>query len=157
MKDNDVTIIAIVSLALALGFFAFLAYLRKEEPITTIQTAQAKVAQTPQTVYVPQENKIVATEEIRPTRPHLINHYLRNANQWYEIRLPTDAVVWQLKARGNYDILYSFEPSHSTYITLVRGSVLNENTAPNMSIRSIYVMCETAEVTVELEVWRNHG
>ena len=156
MKDNDVTIIAIVSLALALGFFAFLAYLRKEEPITTVQ---AQVAQTPKTVYVPQNNsqEIVATEEIRPTRPHLINHYLRNANQWYEIRLPTDAVVWQLKARGNHDLLYSFEPSHSTYITLVRGSVLNENTAPNMSIRSIYVMCETAEVTAELEVWRNHG
>ena len=154
MKDNDVALIAIVGIAITLGFFGFLAYLllKKEEPITTAQTQASQ----PQIIY-PQENKIVATEEIRPTRPHIMNHYLANANQWYEVRLPTDAITWQFKARGNYDLSYSFEPSHSTYMTLTRGSVLTENTAPNMSIRAIYVMSETAGVTAELEVWRNHG
>ncbi len=155
MKDSDVTIIAIVSLALTLGLFAFLAYLKKvTEPITT--TPITPIIETTQPIYVRQA-EVVETEEIRPTKPHIMNHHLANANAWYEIKLPVDAVTWQFKARGTYDLFYSFEPSHSTYMTLTRGSVLTENTAPNMSIRAIYVMCETAGVTAELEVWRNHG
>lgn len=97
------------------------------------------------------------TEETRPTRPHIINHSLTNANQWYEIRLPKDVITWQLKARGDYEIFYSFEPSHVTYMTLPSGSVLTENTAPNKSIRSVYVSCATAGVVVEIEMWENMG
>jgi len=152
MKEDNISIVAIVGLAMTLGFLGFLIYLlRKDpEPITYI------VQGTPtEPVYVKQSG-VVETEEVRPTKPHIVNHYLSSANQWYEIQLPIDTVTWQLKTRGNYDLLYSFEPTHSTYMTLVRGSVLTENTAPNMSIKSIYVMCETAGIDVELELWRNH-
>ena len=100
---------------------------------------------------------VTKTEETRPTRPHIINHILNTANTWYEIRLPKDVVTWQLKARGDYELFYSFEPSHNTYMTLPSGSVLTENTAPNKSIRSVYVSCATANVVVEIEMWENLG
>lgn len=159
MKDNDVIILGIVALGMIFGFFGFLAYLKKvTEPTTAtpIIETTTPITEPTQPIYVHQAG-VVETEEVRSTRPHMINHSLNEANKWYEIKLPVDAVTWQLKTRGNYDLSYSFEPSHSTYITLTRGSVLTENTAPNMSIGAIYVMCETAGVIAELEVWRNHG
>ena len=97
---------------------------------------------------------ILKTEETRPTTAHIINHHLNNANQWYEIKLPRDAITWQLKARGNYELLYSFSPTHQTYMTLVIGQTISSDTSPNAELNAIYVMCETAGVIAELEVWR---
>ena len=94
------------------------------------------------------------TEETRPTTASIINHHLNNANQWYEIKIPQDVVTWQIKARGNYELLYSYSPTHQNYMTLVGGNVLSADTAPNTDINAVYVMCETARVIVELEIWR---
>ena len=100
---------------------------------------------------------VTKTEEVRPTKPHIINHILIEADKWYEIKLPEDVVTWQMMARGDYDLEYSFEPSQSTTMVLPSGSILNENTAPNMSIKSIYVRSETANSQVDIEMWRNLG
>ena len=102
-----------------------------------------------------QVEHIVKTDEKRPTRPHIINHKLTNADQIYEIRLPVKGVkAWSLSLRENQDLLYSFEPSFSTYVTLKKGATLNEDTAPKGLDRpAIYVKCSTADVTVELELW----
>ncbi len=97
---------------------------------------------------------VVKTEETRPTTASIINHHLNNANQWCEIKIPQDVVTWQIKARGNYELLYSYSPTHQTYMTLVVGNVLSADTAPNTDINAVYVMCETAGVIVELEIWR---
>jgi len=97
--------------------------------------------------------EVIKTEEIRPTTAHIINHHLNNANEWYEIKLPRDAVTWQLKARGNYELLYSYSPTHQTYMTLTIGDVLSADTSPNKDINAVYVMCETTGVIAELEVW----
>ena len=96
----------------------------------------------------------VRTEEKRPRKPHIINHRLTIANRWYEIKLPVEGLkVWKLKCRTSNDILYSFESSASTYSTLSAGETLSEDTAPEGS-HAIYVRCATANVTVELELWR---
>ena len=100
---------------------------------------------------------VTKTEEVRPTRPHIINHILTDADTWYEIKLPEDVVTWQMRARGDYDLEYSFESSQATTMVLPSGSVLNENTSPNMSIRAIYVRSGTAASQVDLEMWRNLG
>jgi len=107
-----------------------------------------------QIVIPPQPDIVVKTEEVRPTTAHIINHNLNTANTWYEIKLPRDAITWQLKARGNYELLYSYSPTHQTYMTLVRGQTISSDTAPNEEINAIYVMCETSNVVAELEVWR---
>jgi len=93
------------------------------------------------------------TEEVRPRLPHIINHYLKNANEWYEIKFPKNVKAWSLRCRENYDINYCFEPSASTYMTLNRGDVLTEDTAPE-GINAIYVRCGTEGVTVEVELWK---
>ena len=98
--------------------------------------------------------EVVKTEEVRPAKPHIINHHLNNANQWSEIKIPRDVVTWQIKARGNHELLYSYSPTHQTYMTLVVGNVLSADTAPNTDIDAVYVMCETAGVIAELEIWR---
>ena len=157
MADKDNTsMIAIISLALTICFLAYLIYLSKREqiPISTVQTA--KTNQPPQRVYVPQpfSQGIVATEETRPTTAHMINHNLHNANQWYEIKFPRDAIAWQLRARGNHELAYSFSPTHQTYTTLSAGNVLNEDTSPNTDINAIYVMSTEGGIVCELEVWR---
>ncbi len=148
---------------ITLGFFAFMAiigigllYLLKKEPepvvATTVQTPQP-----PQIVYIPQPNsqRVVATEEVRPTTSHIINHNLHNANQWYEIKFPRDAITWQIRARGKYDLLYSHSPAHQTYFTLTSQNVLTSDTSPDADINAIFIMCETSEAVVELEIWRN--
>jgi len=99
------------------------------------------------------ESCVTKTEETRPTVPYIINHILNEANVWYEIKFPKNVVTWQMRARGNYDIYYSFEPSHVTNMVLPSGSVLNENTAPNMSINAIYVMSETSNSQADIEMW----
>jgi len=38
-------------------------------------------------------------------------------------------------------------------MVLPSGSVLNENTAPNMSINAIYVMSETSNSQADIEMW----
>jgi len=149
MKEEDMAMV-IIGLGFfgLLGFLAFL-YFRREYPYFTYPAPKTEIRPTPII------EKPLPTEEVRPTVPHIINYVLTQANKWYEIKLPKDIVTWQMKARGNYDLYYSYEPSHSTYMTLTSGSVLSEDTAPNMSIQAIYVMSKTAGAVVELEVWKN--
>lgn len=100
--------------------------------------------------------QVIKTEEKRPRHPHIINHKLTTADKWYEIKLPAEGVkTWSLGLRENQDLKYSFEPSHSTYVTLKKGATLSEDTAPN-DIHAIYVTCATAAVTVELELWSEY-
>ena len=97
---------------------------------------------------------VVKTEEVRPTKSHIVNHNLTTANQIYEIKIPKEGLRgWSLKCRSKVDIHYSFEPSFSTYMTLGSAETVNQDTAPNASIYSIYVRCATANVVVELELW----
>jgi len=103
---------------------------------------------------IPKPEVIVKTTEYAPTTSHQVNFHLNNANQWYEIKLPRDAITWQLKARGDHDLLYSFSPTHQNYTTLTSGNVLSTDTSPNKEINAVYVMCETARVIVELDIWR---
>ena len=102
-----------------------------------------------------EEPKPVLTEEKAPIYSHIINHNLNEEGHWYEIKLENDIVTWQLKARGNHEILYCFEPSHTTYVSLPAGQTLAEDTVPDRSINAVYVMSETAGIIVELEVWTN--
>jgi len=101
-----------------------------------------------------QPEVIVKTEETRPTTAHQINYHLNNANQWYEIKLPREVITWQLKARGDDELLYSFSPTHQNYTTLTGGNVLSADTSPNKDINAVYVMCETAGAIVELDIWK---
>ena len=95
----------------------------------------------------------VKTEEARPRKPHIINHKLTTSNQWYEIKLPVDGVkAWSLRCRESNDINYKFD-SGSTYMTLASGETLSEDTAPK-DINSIFVRSATADVTLEMELWR---
>ncbi len=96
----------------------------------------------------------IKTEEKRPQHPHIINHSLNNADTWYEIKLPKKGVkAWSLRCRENNDINYCYEPSGSTYKTLSSGGEISEDTAPE-GIHAIYVRCATANVTIEMELWR---
>lgn len=100
------------------------------------------------------EPDVEKTADVVPRIPCIINFTLNAANTWYEIKMPRNMVTWMMKARGaQYDLLYSYEPSHSTYMTLPAGAVLTEDTMPNRSIFSIYVSCATAGVVAEIEVW----
>ena len=105
----------------------------------------------PQNIQTPE---VIKTEEIRPTTASIVNHYLNNANNWYEIKIPRDVITWQIKARGNYELRYSYSPTHQNYMTLTKGDVLSADTSPNKDINAIYVMCEDAGVVAELEIWR---
>jgi len=100
----------------------------------------------------------VKTEEIRPKTPYIVNHNLNTADKWYELKIPVNAVTWQIRCRNDYDILYSYSPTHATYFTLKAGEVLSADTAPKdieqSEYGSIFVMCETAGVVVELEYWQ---
>ena len=94
----------------------------------------------------------IITEEKSPRKPHIINHSLTTANQWYEIKLPVDGLkAWSLRCRGGNDIHYKFD-SGSTYMTLTNGETISENTAPK-DINSIFVRSAIAEVILELELW----
>lgn len=106
-------------------------------------------------IQIPQNQEVVTkTEEKRPRYPHIINYLINEANRWYEIKLPREGVkAWQLRCREDYNINYCFEPSASTYMTLSSGATLSQDTAPE-GIHSIYVRCATANVTIELEVWK---
>jgi len=96
----------------------------------------------------------IKTEETPPTTADIINHHLNNANQWYEIKLPKNILTWQIRARQDVDLRYSYSPTHATYFSLKSGEVLGADTAPNSDIDAVYVMCETAGVVVELEFWK---
>jgi len=96
----------------------------------------------------------IKTEEARPRFPHIINYSIHEADKWYEIMLLKKGIkTWSLSLRENYDINYCFEPSHSTFLTLKKGAVLTEDTAPQ-GVHAIYVKCSTANVTIEVELWR---
>ena len=98
---------------------------------------------------------VIKTEEVRPTKPHIINHNLTEVNKIYEIKIPREGLkAWSLKCRNKVDVQYSFEPSFSTYMTLGSGETVNQDTAPNTSIYAIYVRSFTSNITIELELWR---
>lgn len=101
-----------------------------------------------------QPEVIVKTEETRPTTAHQINYHLNEANKWYQISLGRNLITWQMRARGDYDLLYSYSPTHQNYFTLSSGNVLSSDTSPNDDLNAIWVMCETANVIVELEGWQ---
>ena len=148
-KDGAIIILAGVGMLFGiLGFFAYLLAQGKTQiqgTITYPYMIPAKSAETP----------VIKTEEIRPTRPHIINHTLMQANAWYEIPIPTDISTWSMNARGTYDILYSFEPSHSTYRTLFQGTFLDSDTMPHgVTPTAIYVSSDTAGAVVEMALFR---
>ncbi len=95
----------------------------------------------------------VNVKEIIPTTAHIINHNLHNANQWYEIKLSHKLVTWQLRCRGSHEIKYSYSPTHQTWMTLASNEVLSSDVSPNKTLNAIWVMCETANVIIELETW----
>ena len=101
-----------------------------------------------------QPDVILRTEETRPTKASIINHNLHEANKWYEIKLPKDAITWAITTRGHHEIQYSYSPTHQTYRTLRAGESLEADTAPNAEINAVYVMSEEGNVVAELEVWR---
>ena len=98
---------------------------------------------------------VIKTQEKRPKHPHIVNYSVHEANRWYEIKLPRLGVLaWNLRCREEYNINYCFEPTASTYMTLSSGASLSQDTAPE-GIHSIYIRCATADVTIELELWRD--
>lgn len=98
-------------------------------------------------------NNPIETIEKRSDQSHIINHHLNTAGRWYEIKLEPDIKAWQLKARGEYELLYAFEPTHANYMTLNAGETLFADTVPDRDINAIYVMCDDAGIIVEMEVW----
>lgn len=96
----------------------------------------------------------VNVKEIIPTTAHIINHNLHNANEWYEVKLSHKLVTWQIRARGNHEIKYSYSPTHQTWMSLSAGDVLSSDTSPNADLNAIWVSCETQNVIVELECWQ---
>ncbi len=100
----------------------------------------------------------IKTEEIRPKTPYIINHNLTVANRWYELKIPVNAVTWQIRCRTNNDILYSYSPTHATYFSLKAGEILSADTAPKdieqSEYGSIFVMSEQGNVVAELEYWQ---
>lgn len=153
--DKDSAVIIIVGLGITFGFLGFLAYMmaqqRNQEPVQQVYVPQYVTAPA-QSV---QQNRIVPieTEETRPTKPHIMNHVLNTANTWYEVDIPRDIRTWSMNARGEYDLFYSFEPSHATYRTLFSGMFLDSDTAPN-NINKIYVSSATSGAVVELIMFR---
>ena len=150
MKDDHVMALMVVGVVITVGLFAFLAYLKKEiEP--TSQTTPS------QTVYIPQHSQIkepMKTQESPPKTADILNHHLNEANRWYEIKLDRNLLTWQIRARQNVDILYSYSPTHATYFTLRSGEVLGADVSPNKDINAVYVMSATAGTIIELEFWK---
>lgn len=95
----------------------------------------------------------VNVKEIIPTTAHVINHNLHEANKWYEIKLSHNLVTWQIRARGNHEIKYSYSPTHQTFMTLGSGEVLSADVSPNAELNAVYVMSEKGNIVVELETW----
>lgn len=145
MKENENSNMA------ALGFFALIIMIAYMVYLTN----KNAIAQPIQTISVPQNSSdgIIATTEIRPTTAHAINHHLNQANHWYAVPLSRTLKNWQLKARGDYDLLYAFSPTHQNYFTLSSGDTLTSATSPNADINAIYLMCETDRVVAEILTW----
>ncbi len=105
-------------------------------------------------ISIPNQEIVIKTDEKRPRHPHIVNYSIQEADRWYEIKLPQEGVkAWSLRCREEYDISYCFEPSASTYMTLSSGGTLSEDTAPQ-GIHAIYVRSPEADVTIELELWK---
>ncbi len=94
----------------------------------------------------------VKVRETPPTTADIINHHLNEANKWYEIKLSRQLLTWQIRCRDDYDIHYSYSPTHTTYFTLKSAEVLGADVSPNSDINAIYVMCEHSTI-IELETW----
>lgn len=154
---NDSSVVAIAGIGVCIAFLGFLAYLiminKQEQP--SYPEPQPGITPAAQEVCIPQSCPPVVTEEKRPTRPHIINHRLNEASRWYEIPIPPNVKAWTLKPRGTHELNYSFETSHSTFMTLEKNQVLTQDTLPaTVTPWSIYVMSEDSDLVVELEIWR---
>lgn len=95
----------------------------------------------------------INVKEVIPTKAHIINHNLHNANEWYEIKLSHNLVTWLIRARGSHEIKYSYSPTHQTWRTLASGEVLTADVSPNAELNAVYVMSEEGDIVVELETW----
>jgi len=102
------------------------------------------------------KKSVIRTIEKTPEKSVIITKTLTTADTWYNILInegrATKIRHWLLKARGNYDINYAFQPADTAplhYMTLPSGSILTEDTRPEY----ISVKCDTANVVVELEYW----
>jgi len=155
MRDSTILVIGAGIFLGFLGFLAYLSYLasrQSEVPLTT-QAQTYMPVYVPQATDVPKEVPVMQTEEVAPAKPHIMNHILTNANQWYQIPIPKDIRTWSMNARGAYDLYYAFEPSHTTYKTLFSGIFLDSDTSPN-NISEIYISSDTAGAVVELSLFR---
>ena len=94
------------------------------------------------------------TQETPPTTADILNHHLNNANEWYEVKLDRQLITWQIRARQNVDIQYSYSPTQSTFFTLKSGEVLGADVSPNSNINAVYVRSATAGTIIELEFWK---
>ena len=99
-----------------------------------------------------QNGGLLKTVEKRPDKPHIINHVLNDADTWYKIKLPRNLLAWTLKTRGSYEINYAFSPNPAVYMTLERGTILDQDTSPE-NLNEIHVRSATAGITIEMEVW----
>ncbi|MHA1852573.1 MAG: hypothetical protein ACTSUF_03590 [Candidatus Heimdallarchaeaceae archaeon] len=147
--DKDSLIIIVCGAGIFLGFFAFLSYLAFLSRQQGCSESQTEI----QKVYIQKEP--IKTEETIPTKPNITNHILNEAGKWYEIPIPPDIKTWSMNARGEYDIFYSFDPSHSTYRTLFSGMFLDSDTMPSgITPNAIYVSSNTAGAVVEIAFFR---
>lgn len=96
----------------------------------------------------------VNVKEIIPTKAHIINHNLHDADRWYEIKLPRNLVTWQIRARGSHEIRYTYSPGHETWMTLASGEVLSADTSPNSDLNEVHVLSTEGDIVVELELWK---
>ncbi len=103
---------------------------------------------------LPPTQEPIKVEDLPPTTVDILNHHLNEANKWYEIKLSRNLITWQIRARQDVDIRYSYSPTHTTYFTLKSAEVLGADTSPNTDLNAIYVMSETAGTIIELEFWK---
>lgn len=160
MEDKYVAAVVGIVAALTLGLvYMFLSYRSGEQspqtPTMQYIPIQANNENMPIEGVSDAPERAVKTEETRPRRPHITNHVLTDANRWYEIPIPPEIRTWSMNARGEYDILYSFEPSQSTFRTLFSGTYLDSDTEPRrITPTAIYISSATAGAVVEMAFFR---
>jgi len=124
-----------------------------EEPTTPPGVTEVCINELCQPVGVNLTN-IATMREDRPRTPSIINYTLTTAGTWYSISLPQNTKTWTLKSRGIHEIYYSFDPSHSTYMTLQKEQILTEDTTlDELPDTAIQVMSMDMNTIVEIETW----
>lgn len=84
-----------------------------------------------------------------PKIKNVYNIKMTTANTWYSQKLPANTKAWKLHCRTHNDIKYAFADNPDVWMTLKKGQSIEEDTNPG----TIYVLCETADKTVEIEAW----